>query len=184
LSADTPTPPAPPPAEPPTGSTAATEAPPPPPTPPAPEQPNTALLVLKDKVQRYLTELVGTVEVAPDGALTLQVGSTRVFVRSLPWGEDKTTVGVSCPVLMGVKASPELFEHVATHSDDYLFGHLSAQRADDGTVTVTFTHTLLGDYLDPEELKVAVGAVVTTADQIDDDLKARFGGTRFHDDVA
>lgn len=158
---------------------------PPPPSPPgAPDQPNTQLLLLKDKVQRYLADLVGPIQLAPDGAFTFQSGSARVFVRCVSWGTDNTLVGVSAPVLFEVQPSPDLYEHIATHGDDYLFGHLSAAAQQDGSVTVMFTHTLLGDYIDPDELKHAVGGVISVADQIDDDLKTRFGGKRFHDDVA
>jgi hypothetical protein len=141
------------------------------------------VLLLKDKVQRYLADLIGSVELIPDGAYSFQTGSARVFVRCTPWGSDSTIVSVTCPILFECPASPELYEQIATHADDYLFGHLSATVQDDGTVMVMFTHTLLGDFLDPEELKHAVGALVTTADQLDDELQARFGGKRFHDDV-
>ena len=41
--------------------------------------------------------------------------------------------------------------------------------------------TWLGDYLDEEELHNAVGAVVTTADRLDDELQSRFGGKRSED---
>ncbi len=47
--------------------------------------------------------------------------------------------------------------------------------------TSPWTHTLLGDYLDEEELHNAVGAVVTTADRLDDELQSRFGGKRSED---
>jgi hypothetical protein len=142
------------------------------------------LLVLKDRVQRYLADLVGSVQLTPEGAFTFQVGSARVFVSCSVWeSTDSTLVAVACPVLSDCQPSPELYQHIATHANDYLFGHLWAQPQDDGTLVVMFTHTLLGDYLDPDELKHAVGGVVGTADQIDDDLKARFGGKRFDDDA-
>jgi Putative bacterial sensory transduction regulator len=192
MSTDAPSPPGPPSTpEPPAGGPppAPPPEPPAPPAPPAPEapqaeEPNTHVLLLKDKVQRYLADMVGAVQLTPDGAYSFQAGSARVFVRCRPWGtSDNTLVNVICPVLFECPASPELYEHIALHADDYLFGHLSAQKADDGTISIYFTHTLLGDYLDPDELKHAVGGVVTTADQLDDQLKARFGGKRFHDDA-
>jgi hypothetical protein len=171
-------------AEPPPAVPAAPSDAPPPAAPPAAEQPNTQLLLLKDKVQRYLADLVGSVQLTPDGAFTFQLGSTRVFVICQARTPEMTTVKIVAPVLIGCAASPELFEHIALHADDYMFGHLSAERAEDGTIGVYFTHILLGDFLDPEELKGAVGRVATTADEIDDELKTRFGGRRFHDDVA
>ncbi len=134
-------------------------------------------------MQRYLADLVGSVQLTPDGAYSFQTGSARVFVRCGAWGTDTTLVSVTCPVLFECKPSPELYEHVATHADDYVFGHLSVSPQEDGTLMVMFTHSLLGDFLDPEELKHAVGALVTTADQLDDSLQARFGGKRFHEDA-
>jgi hypothetical protein len=155
-----------------------------PPTPPAPEQPNTQLLVFKDKVQRYLTNLVGTVEVTADGRFTFHDGSTQVFVTCSMWAQDKTVASIMAPILLGVPATPELFEYIATNASRYLFGHLSALRDDDGTIGVLLTHELLGDFLDPDELKIAVGSVALTANDLDDEMKARFGGKRFHDAVA
>jgi hypothetical protein len=139
------------------------------------------ILVLKDKVQRYLSELVGTVEIDRDGDFTLRHGSSRVFVRCAELKGDRTYVAITVPLLFGCQASPELFRHVATHADDWVFGHLSAHEGDDG-VAVFFTHRLLGDYLDPEELKSAVGGVAATADDLDNELQGQFGGRRFHED--
>jgi hypothetical protein len=154
-----------------------------PPAPPASDQANVALLVLKDKVQRYLGDMVGAVQVTPDGDYTFQLESARVFVKCWIWeGPGAGIVSITAPLLMGCKASPELFEHVALHADDWLFGHLSARRsATDGEVDLFFNHVLLGDYLDPEELKRAAGAVIGTANDLDDQLQAKFGGKRFHE---
>ena len=44
-----------------------------------------------------------------------------------------------------------------------------------------FSHTLLGDYLDPEELRSAIGAVATTGNDLDDEVQDRFGGERWAD---
>ena len=150
--------------------------------PPAAEQPDTQLLLLKDKVQRYLTDLAGMIQIAPNGMFTLQMGSARVFIDCTAWRQTgKTLVSVQSPVLIDCVPSAELYEHIATHANDYLFGHLSADPQTDGSVIVMFTHTLLGDYLDPDELKTAVLGVLSTVDQIDEDMKARFGGKRFQE---
>jgi hypothetical protein len=140
------------------------------------------VLVLKDKVQRYLGELVGTVEIDRNGCFTFQYGSARVFVGCEQLSEDRTYVSIRVPLVFECAPSPELFRHIATHADDWIFGHLSAHEGDDG-VTISFTHQLLGDYLDPEELRSAVAAMVHTGDELDNELQARFGGVRFHDDV-
>ena len=46
----------------------------------------------------------------------------------------------------------------------------------DGRGTLVLRHTLLADYLDEPELSNAVRAIAFTADEIDNELKAKFGG--------
>jgi hypothetical protein len=155
-----------------------------PPTPPtaATGQADLGLLRLKDKVQRYLTDLVGSVELTPEGVFTFRAESTRLFVSCRPWEQtENTLVQLIAPVLQGCEPTPELYKHIATHADDYLFGHLSA-REDGDKLDILFTHTLLGDFLDPDELKRAVAGMIRTANDLDDALKTRFGGSRFHED--
>jgi hypothetical protein len=145
------------------------------------------LLELRDQVQRILAEAVGPLELRPEGDITFRHGSARVFVDCTEQEFDndsrRTLVNVAAPVLFNVPASPALFEYIATNSDNWLFGHLSAARDDEtGGVNVLMTHRLLGDYLDAEELLSAVIGIVMTAEDLDDELKARFGGERMHED--
>jgi len=137
--------------------------------------------ILKDKVGRYVGDLIGPYEVDGAGDVHFRWGSSHVFVRCAGFGEDLSLVLVSVPLLFGVPASPELFRHVALHADDWYFGHLSATEQDGGQVKLWLSHALLGDYLDVEELKAAVAAVCRTADGLDDELKAKFGGVRYHE---
>ncbi len=139
-------------------------------------------LVVKERVRQYLTDLLGSVEVDNDGDFHFQMKSTRVFVGVTAWGDDETVVRITAPVLLGAPASPELFRYVATHADDYVFGHLCAEEGDEGVI-VLLAHRLLGDTLDPPELKNAVGGIAVTANNLDDDLVDLFGGSVFHPDA-
>jgi hypothetical protein len=94
---------------------------------------------------------------------------------------DWTVVNLWIPLLLEVKETPEVFEHIALHADDYIFGHLNAHRTDDG-LTILLNHSLLGDYLDEDELMRAAVLMVSVADDLDDELKTQFGGRRFHQD--
>lgn len=137
---------------------------------------------LKEKIQRYLTQNFNNITIDRDGDFSLRHESARVFVSAgSPKSADWTFASVWSPFLFGVKPTPELFEYVALHTDDTIFGHLYAHRTEDG-VTLGFSQRLLGDYLDEEELTHAVVAVVTTANDLDDELQAKFGGKRFHED--
>lgn len=140
-----------------------------------------ALDALKGKVQRMLTDEFGTIQVDKDGDFTLRHESARVFVRCLGW-HDKTIVRVFSPFLHGIPASAELFKYAATES--WVFGHVSVNEdPGSGELELSYSHTLLGDYLDAEELKTAVLAVIFTANEIDDELQAKYGGQRFHEDA-
>ena len=144
----------------------------------------TNLLEAKAKVQQYLIDQVGTIELMADGRMAFDSGSTRLFVRVNQREEAGYTYAiVTAPITIEVPTSPELFKWVALNTDQYLFGHIgcSVESDDAATATIVFTHTLLVDYLDAEELRRAVSAVVSTADDLDDEVVAKFGGKRYTD---
>lgn len=134
----------------------------------------------RQRVQRMLADLFGRIEVDNEGDFTLRHGSARVFIRVTEGFGDHTLVDVRSFTNMRVPPSPELFRYIATENH-YVFGALRALEGDDG-VLVIFRQTLLGDTLDPEELRTAVIAVAGTADDVDDEIQSRFGGDRFHED--
>ena len=136
---------------------------------------------VKEKGQRQLAREFGSISVDRDGDYWVTAGSARVYVSVKEWGE-RTFVEVFSQTNFGLTSSPELFEWVAKHSAEYRFGHVALVELDDGAARIDFRHHLLGDFLDPDELVVAVRAVGLTADEIDDEIKERFGGRLFHDD--
>jgi hypothetical protein len=138
-----------------------------------------AVAQTRSKVQHYLTKN-GRVEIDKDGDFTFQAGSTQVFIRVIDWGEGDTVVNVWAVVAGMVPVTPALFEFVATRSDEYMMGHLGCQVDEDGTAIVTFSHRMLGNVLDEEELVHAALAVASTADRLDDEIAATFGGRTFH----
>lgn len=135
--------------------------------------------VVRQKIQHLLLKH-GRVELDQDGDYSVRFGSARVFVRVWDWGDGDVVISLWAPVVIGATRSPELFEHVALTSDSFVFGHLGLDARDDGTVDISLSHRILGNYLDEPELMHAVMALVRTADQLDDDLAARFGGRTFH----
>jgi hypothetical protein len=140
------------------------------------------MLEVKDRVQRLLTDIVGTVQIDRDGDFTFEYESTRVFVGVHPWeGQDLTIVRVSSIPVWEMKGSPELFERVATEAGKLRFGALSLFKRDDGLYNLNLAHNLIGDTLDPDELKTAVLAVTFTSDDLDDEYSASFGGKRWAD---
>jgi hypothetical protein len=140
---------------------------------------NVDVAAVRDKVQRYLLEVLNTVEVVRDGDFTFRQGSARVFISVQSFGGDKVTVKIVAPIVHDTPVSPEVYKYVATEGS-YKFGHLSCNEKD-GKVSVYFAHTLLGDFLDPEELKMAVFLLAKSADEVDDEIVGKFGGKRFHE---
>ena len=134
---------------------------------------------VRAKVQSILAERF-TVELTSNGGYSLRHESAQLFVELVDQ-ETRVLVKLTCPVLFKVKATPEMFEHIALHADDYYFGHLSAFRTEDGA-SIYFTHVLLGDYLDSEELIQVVVALLQGSNSLDDELQGIFGGQRYHED--
>ena len=129
----------------------------------------------RDRVSSMLANLVGRVELSADGAMSFPYESTRVYVEVRPWGESSTVVNIYSITNVALTPTPELYEYVAVHSDDWWFGHLGMKVQGD-VALVHLSHALLGDFLDQDELHAAVGGVALVANQIDDEIKSRFGG--------
>lgn len=128
------------------------------------------------KIQRMLTEEGLYVRLIEDGVV-VPYESTAVFIRVLPQ-ESRTLVRFTAPILLEAPDSPELTRWVATAGQSYFFGASNLEVRDDGKVNVILDHTLLGDFLDREELHAVIGAMANTANDLDDELKVKFGGRR------
>lgn len=135
------------------------------------------LVETRDAVSTMLADFVGRVELGAGGQLSFVHEGSRVFVDVRSWGDNSSLVQVYSVTNVELTPTPELYEYVALHSDDWIFGHLG-MAVNEGNAIVHFSHTLLGDFLDEDELRTAVFAVAVTASQIDDQIEAQFGGRR------
>lgn len=95
--------------------------------------------------------------------------------------QDRVLIHILAPVLFDVPNTAELAYWVAVEGQRMYFGSASLRPQDEGLAHVYVEHTLLGDYLDEDELHTAVGAVLRTADSWDDMLQQKFGGRRVSD---
>ncbi len=142
------------------------------------------------KVQRLLTGPMG-LRISLQGntiSVTFTDSSTRVNINFTDWGQNKagdpsTLVGISAPLLWEVEPTPAVFEWIARNGGKFYFGHVTAYDDSDapGKLFLNMSHTLLGDYLDEEELHWALHSLLNTADKLDDELKQQFGGKRLAD---
>lgn len=142
------------------------------------------------KVQRLLTGPMGLrIQVQGDTiGVAFSDMSTQVHLRVIDWGENRdgepsTLVRISAPILRGVKPTSALYEYLAREAPRSWFGNISVWDDEEapGMVVLTMGHTLLGDFLDEDELGAAMFGVLNAADDLDDQLQKRFGGKRWID---
>lgn len=134
--------------------------------------------LVKSKIQQILMENELTVTLAPNG-FSVPYDSTAVMINVVEQ-ETRTLVMMYVPVLRQVPPSPELFKYIAIEGQQYFFGSLRyIPDVDQGLVA--FEQTLLGDYLDGDELMTALAALANTGNDLDDELQKRFGGKRYVD---
>jgi hypothetical protein len=139
------------------------------------------------KVQRILVSKFSKVILLEDG-WAIERGSTRVKVEIKDFGKDsdgnpESLVHLWAPIGREIPATPEFFRWAATEAQGYRFGSTTVYESDDKTTcSAVFAHTLLADYLDPDELVNAIWMVGGTADDLDDKIHTQFGGKRWTDD--
>lgn len=135
----------------------------------------TTVAELRATIEGYLHE--GNIPFRDRGhRLSVRRGSSAVFIKPAKWGDEHTVVELLSPVLTDIERSPELLEKLNELNMALYFG-----KAYWHDRSVWIAHNLLGDHIDRDELVAAVGMIGTVADKLDDDLKARFGGTRWID---
>jgi hypothetical protein len=140
------------------------------------------LAAVSQKVQRILTDMLGSVQVRKNGTFYMTNDSAAIIVEVREWG-DETIVKVFSPMLRNVRPTEEVFRWIATEGQSFWFAHARAYiRDEDGLCDILMEQDLLGDTLDPEELRTAVSAVAISANDLDDKLQSRFGGIRWTDD--
>ena len=128
----------------------------------------------------HFLQKAGQVETVGDHFM-VRHGSTGCQVHVEEWDQGQTLVVLSAPVLMDVKLTPDLFQALAQRTDKYWVGSLVLEEAQPGVGHIFFKHILLGDTLDEEELLWSLSAVARTADDLDDEWRPRFGGSRLED---
>jgi hypothetical protein len=129
-------------------------------------------------VERQLTASFGGFERDADWGYHGPFGSARVFVDVRPFLGESTVVRIASPVLSRVDLTEALALRaleIAAGSPFGRFSYMPERRE------LWFEHTLLGDALDPDELRLGTETVASIADGEDDALADAFGGVRYAD---
>jgi hypothetical protein len=133
---------------------------------------------LRSRVETMLKEHVGVDELVTDaeGDYPVRSGSAKYYVRLND--DDPASVTVYAHVLVGVTASPKLYETLNAVNGFIRFGRMFHQ----GDAVLASVELLAGT-LDPEELATACRSIADLADHYDDLFQREFGGRReFEDD--
>lgn len=132
-----------------------------------------AVQVLREKLQNYLPRFVGAYEVRGE-AFAVRHKSVRIFIQPREWIGERTLVQFVVPVLREVPDSDALYRKLSEMNSKWFFGRCYKEED-----RVIVDYTLLGDFLDYEELESAVICLVEAASDALEELKGQFGGRGF-----
>lgn len=129
-----------------------------------------------EKITPWMEELFGALcktreDIPVFGVLA---GSVLAQVGVSAWGENDATVTTRAYLVTDVELTPDLLLFLLQENDRMRFGAFGIDSEND----IFFEHTILGSSLDQAELQSSVLAVAATADQYDERIIERWGGTR------
>ena len=130
------------------------------------------------RVQKYLSKELGNISVDEDGIIEFPFSSTKVTigVKEL-MGE--VVVEVFSPVIFEPKNINGLYEklNVLNMVSPVSWVYIEL----DNSSLVIAKYTVLGEFLDFEELRYAISIVCNSADSLDEDMAKEFKAKRFID---
>ena len=132
-----------------------------------------------ERILPMLEEVFGDCATLRDDVpgVSVMVGSALAEVGVHPWGSHEAVVNTRAYVVTGAEITPELTHFLLRKNNETLFGAFGLDSDDD----IFFEHTIVGSTCDKEELHASVLAVVETADDLDEEIMARWGGQRARD---
>jgi hypothetical protein len=134
------------------------------------------LAALREACKRYLTNagLKFMIDMDDDFVLTFDDG-VRVFVMPREVPDGRTVVKIETLCVKGMRVDGDLGIFLAEENARTLFGKLALYPE---LQEIHFEHALLGDYLNQEELAIAVQLVALSTNEYDDRIKERWGGKK------
>ena len=135
---------------------------------------------LRHRLEEMLKDHLGVTGLVTDdeGDYPVRAGSAKYYVR-LEDTAEPPTIHVYAQILIGVSASPNLYETLNAVNSHITFGRMFHQGE-----TVFASTELVAETMDPEDLSQSCRSIAALADQYDDLFQAEFGGTRqFEEDA-
>ena len=136
---------------------------------------------VRAKAQRILQTNLERIEIDKDNDFIVRYESAIVYVSiQQGFGDDGVIARVYCPLVTDVPISYDLCRWVATEGQFYKVGRAWLNPNEDGEKGwLYFGHSMIADDLDESELMGAVFAVTYTSNDLDNELRDRFGGELF-----
>ena len=131
---------------------------------------------LRELIEAKLRDILEGYGVDPQGSYVFGLESARVFVVPAWLPDERTVVRVFAITNLDVPVTGQLTAYLLEKNLDFVLGSFGLD-ADQGAVW--FNHNLLGKFLAPDELEATLAAVAQTANELDDEIKTRFGGRLF-----
>ena len=141
---------------------------------PANEPP--AVVKIRELIEGKLREILDGYAVDPRGSYVFGLESARIFVVPAWLPDERTIVRVFAITNLDVLITAQLTSYLLEKNLDFVLGAFALD-ADQGAVW--FNHNLLGGFLVADELEATLAAVAQTANELDDEIKTRFGGRLF-----
>ncbi|WP_347404640.1 hypothetical protein [Solwaraspora sp. WMMD1047] len=130
---------------------------------------------LAGRVRLVVAELLGVtpdqLRLDSDGDIGIRAGSAMIFVRAM---EDPPLVDVFSPLLSGVQPTETLYQRLSDLTNGMALGRIYCTGD-----TVWASIPVFGQDFQATHLLLAIKAMMEIADDLDDELRAEFGGSRF-----
>ncbi|MEV4759232.1 hypothetical protein AB0J86_29615 [Micromonospora sp. NPDC049559] len=130
---------------------------------------------LTERVKWVLAQILDTtpdqLRVDSDGDIGIRTGSAIIFVRAQ---EEPPLVDVFSPLLTGVHPTEKLYRRLADLTSAMMIGRIYCTGD-----TIWASIPVLGEDFQYTHLLLAIRGMVELADELDDDLRRDFGGSRF-----
>lgn len=122
-------------------------------------------------------------KVTAENELVVENGSATLFINTKDgFAQRGILITMNSPLVHRIPMSPELIRWVAVEgrSND-IGGVFLVPSGEAGTCEIWLGHSLVGNELDEQGILATVYQLLVLADQLDDFIRERFGGTRYYD---
>jgi hypothetical protein len=140
------------------------------------------LVSIKNNVRKMLTNEFGSIAEDNDGSFFIRNGSTVAFVDVGDWDHDGQNVGyieVYAFVAVGLKEVNKDLAVELTTDLAHRFGAWRFTKSEGGLWNLLFSAHLIGATVDSAELISAIRLVAIVADEEDDKIVRKYGGSVF-----